>query len=114
MKKRFEKIIATVLTAAMAVSVGMPAFAAEEVANDEQQVVVQSSSFPDDKGGSVEFGVGLFNAWCKYTHVNNSHRAVLQTDNTYSYGAWEDAGYTPSYVEHARGNSQNVGSGEIR
>ena len=30
MKKRFKKMIATVLTAAMAMSVGMPAFAAEE------------------------------------------------------------------------------------
>ena len=44
MKKGFKKMIATVLTAAMAMSVGMPAFAEEEKPLSEQATIIQNMS----------------------------------------------------------------------
>lgn len=111
MNKVMKKATSIIATTAMAFSIGMPAFAADTPTNE--QVMPRSTTYQDAYGGSVEWGYGVVNAWCKYVHMDYDHQAVLQVNNSYHYGAWELAGVTPSYVEHAKG-SQNLGSGNIR
>ena len=49
-----------------------------------------------------------------YAHNDYTHRVVLQTDSTYSNGAWELAGGNNySYTEHKKGKSTNYAYGEI-
>ena len=47
MRKTMKKIIATVLTAAMAMSVGMPAFAADNTIATDEASIFQTEAFQD-------------------------------------------------------------------
>jgi hypothetical protein len=99
-----------------------PAFAlSDDVSTDATEcetssdMTTLSTVITDGNGGRLEYSTGLFNFWGKYYHAEKEHRVVLQTDSTYTHGAWEAGGpYAPdSYAEHKKGNS-NVAWGEVK
>lgn len=118
MKRKFASLV---LAMSMVFSSNIYALDNNQNLNDEtekekqEEVMERASSTPiSSHGGHGEYGWGFSNAWAKYAHNDNSHRVVLQTDNTYTYGAWEDAGGNNySYAEHKKGSS-NYAYGEIR
>lgn len=86
----------------------------KDITRAEMSVRVASTPI-SSHGGHGEYGWGMFNAWAKYAHDDNIHQVVLQTDNTYSEGAWELAGGNNySYVESKKGKSTNYAYGNIK
>lgn len=124
MKKITKKTTAMFATLIMTCSIGMPAFAADNDVKGEQIntpfLVTSAESMKAEQeastrattpiidtvwGGTGEWGYGAFNAWCKYWNTTYEHAAVLQIDSNTHIGPYEDAGSTPSYIEHKKGNT---------
>ena len=86
MKKTMKKIIATILTAAMAISVGMPAFAAENVKINENNIVreqidVEKVDLLIEKYGEWIIGTGGSGFTITFIHIGHALFSGLAITN---------------------------------